>query len=1082
MIMEKTERLLMEAFAVMASYLALTVTIAGAVTISTFDSTGTPIGTPLSIPEGSIVSAGVTASQATQTIAFSVSNGSSGVSIDRTWLFACRDMNPQECMQSIFVEPQVLSGNGQYEMGWSSVSEGEPGSANLLSMTRYVKAGRVGWSGSWHSVNRSPEGVFTVTGASLSQAGVYATSVDIIPTIRQFIESYGMVPANPSWITKVVLSGAGSIYEVAFGGEDSFIPPERPSSGITAGEEVSSISDDYSLLFREAGSVSQPLALYMNPSYTCGMLGCESGSGETSANCCLDCGCGQGYYCDTMAMECRQEASIALSVVSGYNPKVSNCYESHELLVPARLEGAPGGFEVTGTWCRLGGVYSTCECERSGSTFTCSVTVPPVEECDSGEFKVTDNGLKMTVQYMDGEDQRQKTVETGFPDVTVGSFVCGENGCETWLGESMENCCMDCPCPGGDYCNYMPGEDPSSGECYPELSASDFRAASLDPPHFYDHEPNQGLDMLINIGSAPRSLSIEGISCGMECAHDQGDCSASCSLGWDMTESYDPDKANLSVMLTFTVQDYNPLREYRLSPVLGFDLEYRNGTGNIISETITKTFRQVSIGAHWCGDGYCGEDENSLSCCYDCPCPAGQYCDTDTQAGPSRQDACRAEDFSMRLESVGSLDLQDSSKDHAVPVNVRVSSFPSGTELSPTCTLAGGDVDCYVTCRRSTSSNPQDYLAECDLMVPAMDYVSSPYYSPSDRLITLEQNHLSINMTYFDGARTGHRSLDQDLGNVGINVTSHCGEGSGDPFMMCESWLGEDQDTCCRDCGCSEYGDSYFCYTGASPNGQCVDNSTIRLMITGSEPDPWECVIGRIGGDCNYIRTHIIKAHVLNSPSDLQVIEARYSIGGSEPSSLECEAGEGPSDWECAIMPDSVSGENESGNGTLGGATRHLELFATAAYTIEGSDVVQELSASADFGTTRNKSEALLSCEEEIERLEEQFSSLETNQEGYNSNGMMYLIMGAIMVAIGVALLWTCETGAGCAFALMLIATGLVQIFLGTQGQDTGQNLDTQREQLEAMIEQKKEMCSSTEFEQLASATDGMMPISPIVY
>ena len=1076
----KWKSLGIEVFAIVASYLVITISVAGAATIRTYDSTGTQVGGQITYDSESLVKREISVDPGTMEMRFLVENGSASVNIDKVWLFRCKDKTPHECIDSIFFVPDSFSSGADISYSWADISAGSPERANLFYIIKLSREGRTSWLGFWTSVEKQLDDSFVVSESEISDIGVYAKSVDIISTIRQFIENYGMIPANPGWVNKVVFEGASSFYEIGLSGEASLESPSRPVSQDISGDEATSVSWDYSIMLPVSSVVMNAMTLQLNPSYTCGMFGCESDMGESSASCCLDCGCSPGYYCD-VSRGCMQEDGITLSLYGSVNPRVSNCNEAHVVNIPVTIDSAPSSYSVTEMWCRLDGSYSSCSCTGgSGDVFVCSVNVPPVPGCDSGEFVVSNNAIRLKIEYMDGAVQKSRYVETVFPDITVGSFTCGDFGCEADLGESWENCCYDCGCTNG-YCNYEWGADPSSGECKNDPSVSDLYAVRAAPTHFYDHSPNDGVVFDIILENKPVTLSVEGVEGEMGCSDGVGECESSCTIEWSEMGSSDPDVYNMSVMARFSISDYDPLKDYVLSPLLTFNLRYRNGTGQYIDRVLAKTFNQVSIGAHWCGDQHCGEDEGYGTCCYDCynSCPSGQYCYTQNINGPTEGDGCRAASFSMVLKSMGSLELQDSSVEHNIPIQMHVNNYPAGISLVPECELAGGGVPCTVACTPVSSDNPASYNLSCTMTVPAMDYVSSLYYNPSTRLITLAQNSLNMSMYYNNGFSRGTSTMLHTPGDVVINVTSHCGEGSGDPFMMCEAWLGEDQSNCCRDCGCGSFGEESFCYVGASPNGECVDNSTIDLRISGTEPDPWECIIGKIGGDCIYIRTHVISANVINSPSDLVMTETFYSIDGGNTTHLSCIKTAGFGDWDCALIPDRMDG----GNGTVNGT---VELFATATYTMNNSPIVLDFSAILNFTTQRTKSDALITCEEEIERLREQITRLQTNQDGYNSQGMMYIIMGTVMIGIGILLMVKCcgveGCNAICAMGALMIAMGLMQLYLGITSDNTGTNLDTQIQQLEELIEQKREICSSEEFEQAATAAYGINPVSEVVY
>jgi hypothetical protein len=1064
---------LVEVFAIVASYLVISMSVASAATVRTYSSTGTEVGTPLNFNPHGLVKKEVSVDSGSLTLGFKVSNGSASVSVERVWLYSCKDKSPKECMDSIFFVAESFSGNVDKSYAWSDISSpgsGYPQTAGLLYFVKLRRGGNPVWVAFWTVVERQSAQSFTVKESGISEIGVYAKDVGLISTIREFVGSYFMIPANPGWISRVVFKGANSMYEISLGSEEGFAAPNRPDSQELSGNEVSSVSENYTFILPVVSSVvKHPVALYLNPSYTCGMFGCESDKGEGPGNCCLDCPCSPGYYCD-ISRGCRPESGIALGLYGTVSPKVVNCYESHAVTMPVQIGNAPSGYSVAEKWCKLGGKFSACECTRgAGDVYVCSVVVPPVEDCGSGEFRISNNAIRFKIGYMDGAVPTERYIETGFPDVTVGSFVCGELGCETALGEGPDNCCYDCGCPSG-YCDYEWGADPSSGACKDDPAADNIYIESMYPTHFYTHSPGDEVFLNLILMNKPKTISLEGVSSEMGCVYDGTEaCEASSQIACSEAQSSDPERHNLSCRISFTISGYDNLKDYVLSPVVALGIKYRNGTGEYIEGSITKAVSQISIGAHWCGDQVCGEDENQDSCCYDCGCPSGQYCDTRNINGPTQGDGCQNADFKIVIDSIGSLGLVDSAIEHDVPVMIHVENYPSGTAVVPKCSLADGGVACSIACQNVPSQKPEDYNLSCTLNVPAIDYVSSPYYDSGSRKITLPSNRLNISLYYNDGYQKAVMPLQQVLDDVVIDVIGHCGEGG------CEDWLGENQANCCRDCGCSGFGETYFCYLGASPNGECLDNSTINLRVVGFEPDPPECIIGRIGGDCKFIKTHIMNVHVIKSPPDLDVLEAFYQIEGENITAMDCVKTLEYGNWSCPFTPPLIHGDEK------GVLNRSLDLFMSVSYMLNSSPVVDSISTTTMFVVSKSKSDALIRCEDEIERIQQQINSLQHNQGSYNSWGWLYYVLGGIMIAIGIVLMIACcLTDGCCTIAIMLIVMGVVMIVLGVLGQDKGANLDTQISQFNDMMEQKREICSSEDFEKLAEATGGVSPLSPI--
>ncbi len=1072
-----------EVFAVMASYLVITTSVASAVTVRTYDSSEVEYGNPISnFNPGGLVEKGISVDPGTEVLSFVLSNGTSSVSLEGAWLYKCRDRNPYECMESVLVGVDAFSGDVDTSYGWGDVSGGD--TANLLCFVKLDNGGNLVWVAFWTVVERDGQ-AFTVQESDISEIGVYARDIGLLPTIRVFIKSRFMIPANPDWISKVVFQGASSLYEISVDGEgDIDSQPNGAGYQEIEGSEVSSVSRDYSFLLPVASpQVSNPVTLHLNPSYTCGMFGCESDRGESKSNCCLDCGCSGGYYCDNH-WGCRPVDGIGLSIYGIVNPRVEDCFESHTVSIPVKIDHAPTGHSVAESWCKLGGVFSPCVCEGLGDVYVCPVEVQPVPECGSGEFRVTNNAIRLRVEYMDGDTLRDKYVETAFPDVTIGSFECGQGRCESYLGESWENCCYDCPCHTG-YCDYRTGDDPDSGVCREDPDSGDVnKIGKYRPDHLYTHNTGDQVSMNIVVSNKPETFRLDGVSCETGCVYDYTEeCDSSCSISCTEEASSDSGEYNMTCTIAFTVSEYSPLRNYDLTPELTLDVIYRNGTLGDVYKRISRTLGYFSIGPHWCGDEYCGEeDEDSDNCCYDCPCPGNQYCDTQSIDGPTEGDGCR-EDFGIVIDSVGSLGLVDSTQEHEVPVLMHVENCPNATDMGDfvfECLLEEGDVDCSLDCDQVASGDPGDYNLSCRLIVPALGYVTSPYYDEGDRDIRLNGNSLNVSLYYNNGFNREVKDRGEALGEVVIEVTSHCGEGSGDPPVMCETWLGEDQTNCCRDCNCSDFGNYSFCYHGPGyPNGLCMNESEIGLAILGFEPDPWECLMGKIGGKCKYIKKHVVNAHIVNSPGDLEILDVFYRIDGGEPTTTDCMETATYGNWDCAFIPDSLEGFAE------GNVSRTFNLSMSVNYTLNGVTTVKDISAfNETIETSRKKSSILESCETRIGYINDTINRLKSNQKDYDKWGMWYKFLGYLYIMIGITILAKCGWWSpSCSiYGYMMIAMGLIMLYLAGIGGDTSTGLNTQIEYFEGMKKQLEDHCSSPEFEDAALAAQGMPSIPSVIY
>jgi hypothetical protein len=590
----------------------------------------------------------------------------------------------------------------------------------------------------------------------------------------------------------------------------------------------------------------------------------------------------------------------------------------------------------------------------------------------------------------------------------------------------------------------------------------------------------------------------------------------------------------MSCELRFTVSGYDAMNDYTLSPDLTFDLRYLNGSVGYVVKSVEKTFNQISIGSHWCGNQECVSGEDSESCCYDCGCPQGQYCDTQNINGPTEGDGCEYDDSVISIGDVSGLVLQDSSVKHDVNVPVIIENYPSGVAAVPECELAGGDVGCEMSCKHVSSGDAGRYKLNCTLTIPVIDYVASPYYDPGKREIILRQNSINLSITYNDGYRKAMKSRDKDLGNIVINVTSHCGSGSGDPFVMCEGWLGENEANCCRDCGCSSFGTDYFCYVGESPNGECVDNSSILLEMVGFDPQPVECIIGYTGGGCKFIEAVSTHMSVRNAPPGMGVVDGYFLFSGQEPESLNCRVG-GSSNITCPMIPGDLSGSE-------GKESLNLEIGLELSYRMNTTVVLQNVSANSSIEISKRKSQALQSCEDEVERMEEQLLRLKQNDEGYSSYSSYFNLFALLLMILFIlCIVCSCtsvcsssdsstnvqsdqieanlpldspyyDTGSsvpsgsspstgvgvsgqsppgspdgsvlsfsycsGAAQCLTLLTMALSAFSMSQESEEKVQKVGVSSQELEARLEQKRAMCSSEAFGELAAAEDSMLPLS----
>jgi hypothetical protein len=1083
-----------EIFAILASWLILTVPGSSATSVKIYSdiNPATPMSTvtynPYSLIRKDVV---INPPWGSPTLSLGISNSSIGVLVEEVLLYRCRGFDPSTCMGMVTKE-QFSQG----DLTWTSLAEqtaSYPQEANIMVLVRMNEQGRVFWTGLWIEIVRSGEQDFDVQYDDLDSLKLFVSDIGAVNMIREFILNNHMIPFNPQWISSMVLEGSGSIHKLGL---------ESQSVEEIAGDAISLVSDDHSFLIPEAASgIANPIVVYNSPDYVCGDSQCDSANGESSSNCCLDCSCTQGYYCDS-SRGCRSEAGIGLELYGEASLGVSNCYHSHDLTVPVEIDNAPTGTNVKSAWYSIKGSLQQTSCSKlSGDLYSCPVVVQPVPGCTEGVFSLGPNKLGMEISFPDGSGSKSRSLELDLPFITIGSFICGQRGCELDVGEGPDLCCYDCGCPSG-YCDYLEGSPAIDASCRRDFDGLDIRAVSMAPRHFQVFSSTgETVEMNVVIDNAPRSLSVTETACSMGCSSGGVGCTSTCSMACSEAASGDPGKYNSTCTLSVGISGYSPGSDYTLSPRITYSVRHNNGS-SVVTRDVVKDFGQISAGAHWCGDGDCTADESQDDCCFDCGCPAGDYCDTLDVGGPTQGDACKPlAGRELVIVEIGSRSLVDSTVEHVVPIKARVEDPPSGFELSGSCSIANNTgIPCEIYCSVAGS----DVL--CELLVPPIDYLTTgqQYYIPGSRMLVLTENEYALKVEYNDGSDRVEDVYEKNLGSLEIEVTSHCGEGG------CEAGLGETQATCCRDCGCSEFGAGYFCYTGKTPRGECVDNSSILLEILSIEPQVLECLIGSIGGKCRFVNPVQATLQVINPPSDLEVGEG-YAIIEEQSVKMECDS---DGDITCSFVPGDFEGSVGEGNHSL---LVGLQLV----YSMNGVEVTQNVSASTSLGVIRKKSDALNSCEDELARINQQIEDLKGNRDSYESFANLMMIVGILlMVAFGACIYCSCF---GCSFSsstpasptahlptpgpvamdghelppgpdlalsggvvsftfcaalclpIMTMATTAIMMSLSIKGQAA--NTESQIASLEQQRDAKEQMCSADAFAPMASAVSAMAPL-----
>jgi hypothetical protein len=988
--------LVMEIVAIFASYLILFLPITAATNINIYFGSWKQVSTI--DPDSEVISSVTKDSGDSYTV--SIRNATSR-KIKQVVVYKCKNTDPGACVTATI--PETFTGNMMKSYNWDQIAD----TSAALPQTGYLVIlieleGTVNtWYGLRYRLRKTVYGHDPVYSWDIGNVDVYAQTSSMVGKIKSFIDNNGMIPFNPVWTSTVRIGGTNGLMEIF-----SNTPPTGFSANVETGDMLTGLSSTYSLAFPQVSAeYFNAITFYNNPSYTCGNAVCESVLGETSASCCLDCPCTSSYqYCEAGAGACMNENLISLVQVGQQQTGITNCYQQHTINIHVKINSAPSDATVIGQYYTLGGQPAqTTICTLSSGVYDCPVTVPADPSCSGSSYNLGPNMIIFTISYMNGTTLKTKDVSTSFPDVTVGSWTCGNGACETGLGESDGNCCYDCGCPGhSQYCDFA--GDYSLVQCRQEVTNNDLNILNINPTYFYT-QPVGGarINFDAKISNRPAGMTSIVPSCSAACVADSGvSCSSSCSVLCS-TVGTDPLIHEDACSMTFHISNYNQTERYSLYPTLMYSMDYNNASGSVAA-SLSSAFTTVTVDKHWCGDGVCNPNEGTSSCCFDCACPTGQYCDTQNTGSFTPGDTCKAFDaVSASIVPPPITAFDDSMFTHTMYIDAYVLNAPSDAVMVPDCSFASGDpgVPCSVSCGVIDNTG----YSQCTITVPSIDYTASSYFNSANNRILLTNNRLNLSVSFSNGSRTTNKLFVFNLPDITINVTYHCGMGG------CEASLGETVDNCCIDCGCRNTNE--YCYTGGYLAGQCLDSDQLYLIFDDIFPKPFDCTITQVGDDCVFTRSLGIKAHIPNQPDDLQVIAASYESRGKSWNANCIESNTNVGNYTCYVVLENIKDSTE-GNQIVDGT-----LSFSVSYTTNGTDTVKNLTAQFAVDVTRVKSEYVKSCEAQIAKLDDQLDGLEKNEKTIQT--ILYVFIG-VTIGMCIACIWYSWACTVCEWGICLTA------------------------------------------------------------
>jgi hypothetical protein len=829
-------------------------------------------------------------------VLFDISSANLAYTIKKIYLFKCKNLNAADCART---DPQVFDSWIDTEIAWNDIasqtgSSTYPQVANVFLLVKLedVKS-RVSWLGFWVRTTRTSYNTFNTLADDIQTVDAYANSADLVNPAAVFIENRLMIPY--SWMSRVQFEDPetiGTLY--ALGASESEIEgPDFTASTLHTDKIEGPVSKFYYFVVPESGSKRfHPLLLNLNPSFDCGNGVCESDLGEDKTTCCYDCACGAGEYCSSTADSpesgvCASRGNISLSSVSASAPSLSGCSASFQANFTVSVQNPPKGMHATAqAILHLGGKDYSVTCARDGSSYVCPAVIDPPVRCGKDRFSISGNSINLTITYPSGGAQESMTLSGMLHELQV-AYACG--------------------CGAGEYCDI--GTHTCESEAAITLGIPEFDSyLSLyrpgDPIHLKARvfNPPTGLTLTgktVNMTIRPGSMTIGNVECTGPDAAFEWDC-----------------------LVNFQINGYSDANSYTLSPnVLYFSVTYRDAD-KAKTTTISSAFGPIGIPARSCGDGQCVMGETSANCCLDCPCedPA-QYCD--------RVQQCRnRDDIGLSLSNPSPSAFQDCREPHEVAIVATVNNAPTGFQLEYSNYLLnmeqpGWNLDCQDKVTPTTF--------RCKLAVPVLeeeDFCASP--DPHQ----IGPNSLALGISYPNGlTEIDDKELTAGFAPLTLKPVFHCGDGE------CESSLGENQSSCCYDCGCGTDasgpgGESAsFCnYDPRTFEGECMARSNITLHLDSVGPLSFD--------SCEITNELNINARIINQPKTANINYYFATINGTDTKDMTCDttqAAEGePFFLNCSIGIPPVSAC------TLGGAYAYDRNSVSLNIEYTGSPAISQ--------------------------------------------------------------------------------------------------------------------------------------------
>ncbi|MBI4021131.1 MAG: PKD domain-containing protein [Candidatus Aenigmarchaeota archaeon] len=771
-----------------------------------------------------------------------VNSASLAHSIERILVFKCKLLDPASCATN--VAPIDFETFANTELLWSDISQKEgpstyPQTAQLMTLVKVRdNDGQESWVGMWHTVDRANYNIFTQSNFELDSIDFHVKTIDLVDPTKNFIDNFAMIPFN--WAEKVVFTSASSLF--AAGGDTGEIDIPQLTSASPAGNQITSINKDFFLVFPVSTSgQTSAITLNQNPSFTAGDGICEANLGESPTNSCVDCGCATGQYCDIQNPPvCKATSGISVSVLPPALPTVTDCSKPIPITLNVQVQNPPATLTSTLTGIlSLEGTPQAVACSGDGIFYTCPLQVQPAVSCGATSFSIGPNTLNLSLAFEDGLNTAILPVSATFSDIPV-NLACG--------------------CPSGFFCE--------AGESVCSALGS-VTVSVLNVTSFFSNFNPAGdtVTLTAKINNPAADLAVTGVQYTLGTLFKDSSPVLNATSG-SVTCAGSPLDHVYTCSIPFSISNYNTASAYFFKGnSITFSTAFSDA-GSTITKDLTSGFADITIPSFTCGDGVCNTEETQATCCTDCGCPqAGMYCDVGALS-------CGTLDqIDLAVLTVDPVAVTDCtpSQPHTISLTTQVANPPTDLKIDFVSYLKNNQVQAFPISCAPINPGANTGLFSCALVLPSG--IEGCQDQPSG--FVLGPNKLNMTVSFADG-KQGIVTKTLSAGFSDITITPTFTQGDG----LCETPLNETGANSCVDCGCDEFGSSFFCNVQLD-SSSCQDKDDIQLVIDSpTAPVHFD--------SCEVSQNVEIKARIVNQPTNVENMVFSATLNGTNAEQFFC--------------------------------------------------------------------------------------------------------------------------------------------------------------------------------------------------